>query len=133
VPRNVRMISQLRVLLQLTQAEVVLARIHAGLDEQAREGYSIHTVIDAGKESGVPFSIAGGITIDSIRIVQTAGALVAVAGGSIRNAHDPAAAKRLRAAMGRTVNPPGAQRSVTASTDPGPHGLPLGVGPGSAR
>ncbi len=118
---------------EVAKMGVDFCEIHAGLDEQAQEGYSIHTVIDAGKESGVPFSIAGGITIDSIRIVETAGALVAVAGGSIRNAHDPAAAKRLRAAMGRTVNPPGAQRSVTASTDPGPHGLPLGVGPGSAR
>ena len=48
----------------------------------------------------MPFSIAGGVDIDSIRDVQAAGATVAVAGGSIRNADDPAAAaKALRAAI----------------------------------
>ena len=85
----------------VTELGVEFCEIHAGLDEQAQEGYSIQTVIDDGKESGVPFSIAGGVDVDSIRDVESAGAVVAVAGGSIRNADDPAAAaKALRDAMG---------------------------------
>ena len=96
---------------------VEFCEIHAGLDEQAREGYSINGVIDAGKESGVPFSVAGGVNIDSIRDVEAAGAVVAVAGGAIRNATDPAAAARaLRIAMGEAVKA-------------GPHGMYPGPGP----
>ncbi|MCD2191263.1 3-hexulose-6-phosphate synthase [Actinomycetospora soli] len=84
----------------VTELGVAFCEIHAGLDEQAQEGYSIQTVIDDGKASGVPFSIAGGVNIDSIRDVQAAGATVAVAGGAIRNADDPAAAaKELRGAI----------------------------------
>ena len=84
----------------VTELGVAFCEMHAGLDEQAQEGYSIQSVIDDGKASGVPFSIAGGVDIDSIRDVQAAGATVAVAGGSIRNADDPAAAaKELREAI----------------------------------
>ena len=84
----------------VTGLGVAFCEIHAGLDEQAQEGYSIRTVIDDGRTSGVPFSIAGGVDIDSVRDVQAAGATVAVAGGSIRNADDPAAAaKQLRDAI----------------------------------
>lgn len=86
---------------EVTDLGVAFCEIHAGLDEQAQEGYSIQAVIDDGKEAGVPFSIAGGVTIDSIRDVQAAGATVAVAGGAIRSADDPtAAAKELRTAIG---------------------------------
>ena len=86
---------------EVTDLGVAFCEIHAGLDEQAQEGYSIQAVIDDGKEAGVPFSIAGGVTIDSIGDVQAAGATVAVAGGAIRNADDPtAAAKELRTAIG---------------------------------
>ncbi|MEV6897797.1 3-hexulose-6-phosphate synthase, partial [Amycolatopsis sp. NPDC051373] len=71
--------------------------IHAGLDEQARPGYTIDTLLEDGRLAGVPFSIAGGIKIDTIGAVRDAGATVAVAGGAIYNAADPgAAAKELK-------------------------------------
>lgn len=79
---------------EVAELGVEFCEIHAGLDEQAQEGYSIQSVIDDGKESGVPFSIAGGIDISSIKDVQAAGAVVAVAGGAIHGADDPAAAAR---------------------------------------
>lgn len=85
---------------EVSELGVEFCEIHAGLDEQAQEGYSIDTVIADGKESGVPFSIAGGVNIDSLRQVQEAGASVAVAGGAIHSADDPAAAaKQLRDAI----------------------------------
>ena len=109
---------------EVAELGVEFCEIHAGLDEQAQEGYSIQSVIDAGKESGVPFSVAGGVTIDSIREVLAAGATVAVAGGAIRSAADPgAAASELRAA----IDPAGTPLTAT----PGPHGVPRGPGPGA--
>ncbi|MEV5302007.1 orotidine 5'-phosphate decarboxylase / HUMPS family protein [Amycolatopsis methanolica] len=42
----------------------------------------------------MPFSIAGGIKADTITAVRDAGATVAVAGGAIYNAPDPATAAR---------------------------------------
>lgn len=75
--------------------------IHAGLDEQAEEGFSFATLLDVGKAAGVPFSIAGGVKASSIASVKEAGAEVAVAGGAIYGAEDPAAAAaELRAAAG---------------------------------
>ena len=114
---------------EVAEMGVEFCEIHAGLDEQAQEGYSIQSVIDAGKESGVPFSIAGGVDIDSIRDVLAAGATVAVAGGAIRSAADPgAAASELRAA----IDPAGAPRTGEAlAANPGPHGVPRGPGPGT--
>jgi 3-hexulose-6-phosphate synthase len=113
---------------EVAELGVDFVEIHAGLDEQAQEGYSIQSVIDAGKEAGVAFSVAGGVDIDSIADVQAAGALVAVAGGAIRNASDPAAAARaLRAVIGRVGDP---TTNVPLTTNPGPHGIPLGRGPG---
>jgi 3-hexulose-6-phosphate synthase len=48
----------------------------------------------------VPFSVAGGINVGTITAVQRAGATVAVAGGAIYGADDPAvAAKALRDAI----------------------------------
>jgi 3-hexulose-6-phosphate synthase len=117
---------------EVAEMGVEFCEIHAGLDEQAQEGYSIQTVIDAGKETGVPFSVAGGVDIDSIRNVQVAGATVAVAGGAIRSAADPgAAARELRAAIG----PPGAATPTgePLAANPGPHGVPRGPGPGDTR
>lgn len=74
--------------------------VHAGLDEQAEEGFSFQTLLDAGREAGVPFSIAGGVRLDTIGQVQDAGARVAVVGGAIYGAEDPAqAAADLRAAI----------------------------------
>lgn len=77
---------------EVSKLGVSFVEIHAGLDEQARPGYTIQALIDDGQEAGVPFSIAGGITIDTIASVRAAGATVAVAGGAIRSAADPAAA-----------------------------------------
>ncbi|WP_278235792.1 3-hexulose-6-phosphate synthase [Isoptericola sp. AK164] len=74
--------------------------MHAGLDEQAEEGYSLETLLRAGGEAGVPFSVAGGVKESSIAAVQDSGAQVAVAGSSIYSADDvAAAAAALRAAI----------------------------------
>lgn len=79
---------------EVSKLGVSFVEIHAGLDEQARPDYTIQALIDDGREAGVPFSIAGGITIETIASVQAAGATVAVAGGAIRSATDPAAAAK---------------------------------------
>lgn len=82
---------------EVSKLGVSFVEIHAGLDEQARPGYTIDTLLEDGREAGVPFSIAGGIKIDTIGAVRDAGATVAVAGGAIYNAADPgAAAKELK-------------------------------------
>ena len=74
--------------------------MHAGLDEQAEDGYSLDTLLSDGKSSGGPFSVAGGVSITTIAAVQAAGASVAVAGSAIYSAADPsAAAAELRAAI----------------------------------
>ncbi|WP_248761063.1 3-hexulose-6-phosphate synthase [Pseudarthrobacter sp. SSS035] len=73
---------------------------HAGLDEQSQPGYDLKGLLSAGEEARVPFSVAGGVNASTIKAVQSAGAEVAVAGGSIYGAQDPAAAaKELRAAI----------------------------------
>ena len=73
---------------------------HAGLDEQAKPGYNLDVLLTAGGEARVPFSVAGGVNLSTIEAVQRSGADVAVVGGSIYSADDPAvAAKELRAAI----------------------------------
>lgn len=73
---------------------------HAGLDEQAQPGFDLTGLLSAGKKSLVPFSVAGGVNLSTIEAVQLAGADVAVAGGAIYGAADPAlAAKELRVAI----------------------------------
>ncbi|MEN0103971.1 MAG: 3-hexulose-6-phosphate synthase [Curtobacterium sp.] len=74
--------------------------MHAGLDEQAEEGFTFSTLLDDGKASGVPFSVAGGVTAASVGDVQASGATVAVAGSAIYSASDVgAAAAEIRAAI----------------------------------
>ncbi|MCI2958907.1 orotidine 5'-phosphate decarboxylase [Agromyces atrinae] len=74
--------------------------MHAGLDEQAEDGFTFSTLLDDGRASGVPFSVAGGVSVSTIESVQDAGADVAVAGGAIYGAPDVgAAAAALRAAI----------------------------------
>ena len=92
---------------KVTRAREALAlgakfvEFHAGLDEQAKPGYDLSVLLTGGAEAGVPFSVAGGVNLDTIGRVREAGAEVAVAGGSIYGAADPAAAaKEVRAAMG---------------------------------
>lgn len=86
-------------------AEVValgaeFVEMHAGLDEQAEEGFTFSTLLDEGTKSGVAFSVAGGVKLDTIASVQEAGARVAVAGAAIYGADDvAAAAAELRAAI----------------------------------
>nr|WP_239071254.1 3-hexulose-6-phosphate synthase [Amycolatopsis sp. SID8362] len=77
---------------EVAKLGVSFVEIHAGLDEQARPGYSIQQLLDDGRLAGVPFSIAGGVKADTIGAVREAGAVVAVAGGAIYNATDPGAA-----------------------------------------
>ena len=73
---------------------------HAGLDEQAKPGFDLNGLLLAGIEARVPFSVAGGVKPSTIDAVQQAGADVAVVGGAIYGAADPAlAAKELRAAI----------------------------------
>ncbi|MBT2502037.1 3-hexulose-6-phosphate synthase [Curtobacterium sp. ISL-83] len=74
--------------------------MHAGLDEQAEDGFTFSTLLDEGKASGVSFSVAGGVTAASVASVQAAGARVAVAGSAIYSASDVgAAAAEIRAAI----------------------------------
>ncbi|KQR50855.1 3-hexulose-6-phosphate synthase [Leifsonia sp. Leaf336] len=74
--------------------------MHAGLDEQAEEGFTFADLLRDGASSGVPFSVAGGVNAASIPDVQKSGAQVAVAGGAIYGAPDVgAAAAALRAAI----------------------------------
>jgi 3-hexulose-6-phosphate synthase len=77
---------------EVAKLGVSFVEIHAGLDEQARPGYTIAQLLEDGRLAGVPFSIAGGVKADTIASVREAGAVVAVAGGAIYNAPDPAAA-----------------------------------------
>jgi 3-hexulose-6-phosphate synthase len=79
---------------EVAKLGVAFVEIHAGLDEQARPGYSIGVLLEDGRQAGVPFSIAGGITAGTIAAVREAGAVVAVAGGAIYGAADPGAAAR---------------------------------------
>jgi 3-hexulose-6-phosphate synthase len=73
---------------------------HAGLDEQAKPGFDLNGLLSAGAEARVPYSVAGGVNLSTIEAVQRAGAEVAVAGGAIYGAADPAlAAKELKAAI----------------------------------
>jgi 3-hexulose-6-phosphate synthase len=74
--------------------------MHAGLDEQAEEGFTFANLLRDGAASGVPFSVAGGVSVATVKSVQQAGALVAVAGGAIYGAPDVgAAAAAIRAAL----------------------------------
>lgn len=74
--------------------------MHAGLDEQAEDGYTFEVLLRAGEEAGVPFSVAGGINATSIGAVQQSGAAIAVAGSAIYSADNVSeAAARLRAAV----------------------------------
>ena len=61
----------------------VFVEMHAGLDEQAEDGYSLDALLAAGEAAEVPFSVAGGVSADSVEAVQGAGADVAVAGSAI--------------------------------------------------
>lgn len=79
---------------EVTDFGVAFVELHAGLDEQALPGYSVQTLISEGREAKVPFSVAGGVNIDTIKDVVAAGADVAVAGGAIYGAKDPAAAAK---------------------------------------
>jgi 3-hexulose-6-phosphate synthase len=85
---------------EVTELGATFVEMHAGLDEQAEEGFTFETLLDDGKTSGVTFSVAGGVKVSTIAAVQAAGADVAVAGGAIYSAEDPAAAAaELRAAI----------------------------------
>ncbi|SEP45230.1 3-hexulose-6-phosphate synthase, partial [Amycolatopsis saalfeldensis] len=79
---------------EVAKLGVSFVEIHAGLDEQARPGYSIDRLLADGREAGVAFSIAGGVKAATIGAVRDAGASVAVVGGGIYNAPDPAAAAK---------------------------------------
>lgn len=86
--------------LEVTALGAEFVEFHAGLDEQAQPGYDLDALLVAGRKAGVPFSVAGGVSIATIAGVRAAGASVAVAGGAIYGASDPAAAAaELRAAI----------------------------------
>lgn len=83
---------------QLKELGVSWVELHAGLDEQAQAGYTIESLLEAGRSADIPFSVAGGINTERIGAVEAAGATIAVAGAAIYGAKDPAeAAKTLRA------------------------------------
>jgi 3-hexulose-6-phosphate synthase len=82
---------------ELKALGVSWVELHAGLDEQAQSGYTIDTLLEAGRNASIAFSVAGGINKDRIGAVEAAGATIAVAGAAIYGAADPAAAaKELR-------------------------------------
>ncbi|ANJ27137.1 3-hexulose-6-phosphate synthase [Agromyces aureus] len=75
--------------------------MHAGLDEQAEDGFTFATLLRDGEASGVPFSVAGGVNAASIGSVRDSGARIAVAGSAIYSAENVGeAAAALRAAIG---------------------------------
>ncbi|WP_031425575.1 3-hexulose-6-phosphate synthase [Flavimarina sp. Hel_I_48] len=85
---------------EVSELGVAFVELHAGLDEQGQDGYSIQVLIDEATRAGVPVSIAGGVNKDSIKAVKDSGVVVAVAGGAIYGADDPAkAAKELYDAL----------------------------------
>jgi 3-hexulose-6-phosphate synthase len=85
---------------EVTALGAQFVEMHAGLDEQAEEGFTFQTLLTDGTESGVDFSVAGGDAVNGDAAVQQAGASVAVAGSAIYSATDPgAAAAALRAAI----------------------------------
>ncbi len=79
---------------ELKALGITWAELHAGLDEQAQAGYSIDSLLEIGRNAPIPFSVAGGVNLDRIAAVEAAGAIVAVAGGAIYHAEDPAAAAK---------------------------------------
>jgi len=79
---------------EVTELGVAFVELHAGLDEQWADGYSIQVLIDEAARVGVPVSIAGGVNLDNVEAVIKAGAQVAVAGAAIYAAEDPAAAAK---------------------------------------
>ena len=85
---------------EVTALGAQFVEMHAGLDEQAEPGFSLAKLLNQGETAKVPFSLAGGVSLATIAAVQRAGATVAVAGGAIYGAEDPAAAAAaLRAAI----------------------------------
>jgi 3-hexulose-6-phosphate synthase len=85
---------------EVTALGAEFVEMHAGLDEQAEVSFTFQTLLDEGEKAQVPFSVAGGVNVGTITAVQRAGASVAVAGGAIYGADDPAvAAKALRDAI----------------------------------
>ncbi|WP_298255208.1 3-hexulose-6-phosphate synthase [uncultured Arthrobacter sp.] len=85
---------------EVTDLGAEFVEFHAGLDEQAQDGYDLGTLLTAGKKAGVPFSVAGGVELDTIKNVQASGADVAVIGSGIYGTDDPAeAARALRDAI----------------------------------
>jgi 3-hexulose-6-phosphate synthase len=85
---------------EVTALGAKFVEMHAGLDEQAKPGFDLDGLLRAGAEARVPFSVAGGVKLATIADVQKAGADVAVVGGGIYSAADPAlAARKLRAAV----------------------------------
>ena len=85
---------------EVTEFGAEFVELHAGLDEQWADGYSIQVLIDEAARAGVPVSIAGGVNVDNITKVVESGVVVAVAGAAIYGAEDPAAAaKALREAI----------------------------------
>ncbi|HID4044922.1 TPA: 3-hexulose-6-phosphate synthase [Pluralibacter gergoviae] len=82
---------------ELRKLGVGTVELHAGLDEQAQEGYSLPALLATIAGTDVKFVVAGGITLDTVDIVAAAGAETAVVGGGIYNAANPAAtAKSLK-------------------------------------
>jgi 3-hexulose-6-phosphate synthase len=79
---------------ELKSLGVSWVELHAGLDEQAQAGYSLDSLLEAGRSADMPFSVAGGINTDRIEGVEDAGATIAVAGAAIYGAKNPAAAAK---------------------------------------
>jgi 3-hexulose-6-phosphate synthase len=89
---------------EVTALGVEFVELHAGLDEQWTEGYSINVLLEEAARVEVPVSIAGGVNLENVTAVVKSGAIVVVAGAAIYGAEDPAAAaKALREAIDAAV------------------------------
>jgi 3-hexulose-6-phosphate synthase len=115
---------------EVVRLGVEFCEFRASPDDRAPRGWSIRAVIEAGRRSEVPFSVAGDVTLERIRDVQASGAAVAVLGAAVHGASDPrAAARGLRAA----VDTAAVRGEVPQARQGPPHGVPSGPGPGPAR
>ncbi|WP_336947568.1 orotidine 5'-phosphate decarboxylase / HUMPS family protein [Asaia sp. HN010] len=85
---------------ELRELNVEHVELHAGLHDQAAPGYSVSTLLETIAGSSLPFAVAEEINTSTVGIVKNAEASIAVVGGGIYGAEDPAeAAEALRTAI----------------------------------
>ena len=85
---------------ELEQMKVNFIEVHCGLDQQAEGLCSWATFQKIQNQVQIPLAVAGGISVDTIKQVETGGAAIAAVGGAIYNAISPKnAAYEIRAKL----------------------------------